>query len=253
MSQKKLKCIHRGCNNAVIMRCMECGAPVCELHSVHGRFCSDDCYRYGRRKLEKKKSVMSKRNRIAELKKNASIAITLLMVLIAIMAIAPHVISAVPGEVDRWTEEWVGLNFTNVTGVLATTDEASIFPCSKRMWELPTLTPGSATFMPNNEDMVMVIGIPPYNMDLFDKQDFCMRIEIDDDNANYTDVVIRGEFKKITEKGLLESIAKELKQRTRLTESELGFMIQSNGNTHTGIYHVTPLNTTAKINKHNGN
>jgi hypothetical protein len=38
------KCFKENCSRQASMTCARCGEPVCDIHSIHGRFCTDECY-----------------------------------------------------------------------------------------------------------------------------------------------------------------------------------------------------------------
>ncbi len=246
---KKAKCLHSGCNRPVIMRCAECGAPVCEFHSNHGRFCSDDCHKYGKRKLAKKKKVQDKKDRTKVIKEKAAKLTLVVLVLAAAVLFGPNLATSVPHQVDLWTEEWNQTNLSEVHEELWSTDYASIYPCENGDTAMPALTPGSASYMPIDSAILLVIGIPPYNMGLFEKKDLCMRIEADGRSLNYSVIVIHGNVTKVKDEAIVEGLVIELRQKTRLTGSELHFISKANKGSNTGFYIVELFNVTAKVNK----
>jgi hypothetical protein len=50
VEHKKCESTEEGakCGRPATMTCANCGTPICEFHSKHGRFCSDECFQAAR-------------------------------------------------------------------------------------------------------------------------------------------------------------------------------------------------------------
>jgi hypothetical protein len=241
---EKLKCNHQGCGRPVMARCLECSAPYCEFHSVGGRFCSKSCHEYGKRKLDQKKAVTARGEKIKKLKETAAKAVAVLTVLTVAAVLGPNfLISLTPEHMEQW-------NSTTLEGVLpslAGTDMGLVHLCNGdgEALSLNGFVRGDVVFMPNNGTILFVVGIPPYNMRQFDGNDLCMEIKTEGGDDAFSQVMVRGNVAKLKPS---PELLRALDQGTKLTETELGFISKASASSDTGVYELFPKNITAKVN-----
>jgi len=243
---EKLKCVHQGCGRPVMARCLECGAPYCEFHSVGGRFCSKGCHEYGKKKLDQKRAVAARGERLRGLKETAAKAVAVLTVLTVAAVLGPgFLISLTPEHMEQWN----ATTLYEVLPSLGGMEAAQVHLCNGNgdALSLTGFAPGEVTFMPNSGTILFVVGIPPYNMRQFEGKDICMDLEANDGDAAFSDIKVRGNVTKLKP---TPELVRALEQQTKLTEAELEFISKASAGSDTGIYELVPKNITAKVNKH---